>query len=164
LLIRILSPVDKIKSSKDVLQYAKAASAFPFAYKPVSINGEHFSDIGAMIDPLPVKRALEDGYDEVLAVYNKPKWFRVPRKFQLVKRIFSPFLPVRYRKIIKLQEKTWNNLEDFLEEESSITVIRPDRKTPIDGVFDTDRTRIHRTVDMGIKDGERYINTLKKSS
>ncbi|WP_300766294.1 patatin family protein [uncultured Bifidobacterium sp.] len=50
----------------------KASSAVPVACEPYVIGGVPYFD-GGIADPVPVRRALADGYDRIVVVLTRPK-------------------------------------------------------------------------------------------
>ena len=48
-----------------------ASSCLPLFCKPISINGALYYD-GGLSDPIPYKKALEDGCDKIIVVLTKP--------------------------------------------------------------------------------------------
>ena len=47
----------------------KATCAIPFAFPVIPLNGEEYYD-GGICDPIPVKKAIEDGHEKLLIILN----------------------------------------------------------------------------------------------
>lgn len=64
--------VDKSEIERDAYDALKASSAIPGVCKPYDLNGIPCYD-GALGDPVPVKKALEEGCDRMVVLLTKPK-------------------------------------------------------------------------------------------
>lgn len=67
----------------------KASSAVPAMCKPIEIDGKQYFD-GGVSDSIPLKRALSDGCDKVVAVLTRPRGY--VKKPEMGKTIYSEFL------------------------------------------------------------------------
>ncbi len=63
---------DKSDVSFDNFNIMKASSAVPVACEPYMIDGVPYYD-GGIADPIPVRKALDDGYERVVVVLTRPK-------------------------------------------------------------------------------------------
>ncbi|MBW3583877.1 MAG: patatin family protein [Euryarchaeota archaeon] len=60
-----------VRKVADPFLVLKATSALPFVTSgPVRMNGGHYLD-GGIVEPVPVRRAIEDGADDILVVFNR---------------------------------------------------------------------------------------------
>ena len=50
----------------------KASSAVPVACEPYVIDGVPYYD-GGIADPIPVQKAIDDGYDRIVVILTRPK-------------------------------------------------------------------------------------------
>ncbi len=120
--------IDKSQFTKNDYVYLKATCCLPLVCKPVSINGEHFYD-GGLADPIPFRRALEDGCDRLIVILTKPsKDYLIPMEhLPLLRKI-----PGRYPEILRLAEtlhkRNAATLEELkaLEKEGRIILVEPD--------------------------------------
>lgn len=55
----------------------KASCCLPMACRPYPVNGRPYFD-GGVSDPVPFRRAMEDGCDRVLVLLTRPRDFRRP--------------------------------------------------------------------------------------
>lgn len=62
----------RIPTFDDIFDLMRASSALPLVHRPVLIDGRRYTD-GGLSDSLPIGKALEENYDEIVAVYNKPR-------------------------------------------------------------------------------------------
>ncbi len=104
--------IDKSQFVKNDYVYLKATCCLPIVCKPVTINGEDYYD-GGLADPIPYKKAFEDGCDRLIVVLTKP------RKDYLIPLEYLPILrkiPGRYPEILHLVETMHTRNKEALEE------------------------------------------------
>ncbi|MBQ9913415.1 MAG: patatin family protein [Clostridia bacterium] len=119
--------IDKAQFTKNDYVYLKATCCLPLVCKPVTIDGEDYYD-GGLADPIPYRKALEDGCDRLIVVLTKP------RKDYLVPMEYLPILrkiPGKYPEILRLAEtihtrnaESLRELEQ-LESEGKIIIAEP---------------------------------------
>ena len=63
---------DKSDVHYDDFNIMKASSAVPVACEPYVIDGVPYFD-GGIVDPVPVQKAIDDGYDRIVLVLTRPK-------------------------------------------------------------------------------------------
>ena len=63
---------DKSDVHYDDFNIMKASSAVPVACEPYVIYGVPYFD-GGIVDPVPVQKAIDDGYDRIVLVLTRPK-------------------------------------------------------------------------------------------
>ena len=56
----------------DNFDILKASSAVPVACEPYAIDGVPYYD-GGIADPIPVQKAIDDGYDRIVVILTRPK-------------------------------------------------------------------------------------------
>lgn len=61
---------DKSRVRFDDFDIIKASSAVPVACEPYVVDGVPYFD-GGIADPVPVQKALEDGYDRVILILSR---------------------------------------------------------------------------------------------
>lgn len=106
----------------------KASASLPFVAKPVEINGELFLD-GGDSDPVPFKKALEEGFDRVIVVTTRPNDFRKEiktknRKERLIKLVFKKY--PNFMRALLDSHMNYNKCIDELEAENDrVFLIQP---------------------------------------
>lgn len=106
----------------------KASSAVPAMCRPVEIDGKMYFD-GGVADSIPVKRALNDGCDKIVAVLTRPKGY--VKKPEAGKKIYSEILrdyPV-ITKALNVRHYVYNHTLEYLyklEEEGRAFLFCPD--------------------------------------
>ena len=128
----------------------KASSSIPVVCKPFYINGTAYYD-GALGDPVPVQKALDDGCDKLVVVLTKPRdTVRQPEKDTKLAKLLKRKYPKasynmahraeRYNKGVDLAKK--------LEKEGNAIIVAPDS---IEGMKTL--TTSHEAFDMLYKKG-----------
>jgi predicted patatin/cPLA2 family phospholipase len=136
-----------------------ASCAMPFVHNPIRINGIKYID-GGLSDPLPVHKAITDGYTEIVAVYNKPAHFYVGRRFDDYSKFITKFLPNQISKLIKDYKSHVKKLETELASNNNIKVIRPNIQLPLTSILDTNKSHLNAAINLGVKDAHEFIKTL----
>ncbi|MBQ3136760.1 MAG: patatin family protein [Clostridia bacterium] len=120
--------IDKSQFTKNDYIYLKATCCLPLVCKPVRIDGEDYYD-GGLADPIPYKKAFEDGCDKLIVVLTKPRSeYLIPMEYLPVLRKFSG----RYPEILRLSETMHKrNAEalaelEVLEKEGKVIIAEPD--------------------------------------
>ena len=121
----------------------------------VKIEDKYYYD-GAISDPYPLRKALEDGCEKVIVISNFS-----PGSNQGPITKLSPLA-------IKAGKKYTESI-GFIEVKSQespreIFLLRPSHQIMsggVGGTLDTNRDRINEGVDMGIQDAERFLVSFK---
>lgn len=144
---------------KNIFSAMTASCAIPVAHTPVEIEGELFVD-GALSDSLPIALALNNNYDQVVVVTNKPKGVSVGR-FHFLSKLLSKLLPVHVRSMVSTHEFRTREVEKLLsQEDKKLLVIRPSRNLPLRHLLDTRKKSIDDTLNVGIEDACIAMNQI----
>jgi len=113
---------------QDCYDCIKASCAVPIACKPYMVGGKLYFD-GGLSDPIPYRRAFEQGCDRLVIVLTKPKtMFRTPGKDV----VFARRLRKNYPRAAELLESRSGVYNDSLrailslEEQGIVKIIAPD--------------------------------------
>ncbi len=120
--------IDKSQFTKNDYVYLKATCCLPLVCKPIRIDGEDYYD-GGLADPIPYRKAFEDGCDRLIVVLTKPRRdYLIPLEhLPLMRKI-----PGRYPEILRLAETIHTrNAEalaelEALEKEGRVIIAEPD--------------------------------------
>lgn len=83
----------KSRMRQDDYAICKASSAVPVVNHPYVVDGVPYFD-GGIADPIPWRKAYEDGCDRIIIVLTHPKaWIRPQKKDELPARILSRTYP-----------------------------------------------------------------------
>ena len=137
----------------------------PLASAMVEINKNHYLD-GAVTDSIPVKWALQEGYEKVVVVLTRDKKYRKPTTSNKMKKLYK----IAYHKYPKLINKLntmperYNKLQDELmelEKEGKIFIIRPEKEVTVDRL-EKNKTKLEALYKEGITETESKLEDLKK--
>lgn len=149
----------------NLFKAAQASSSMPFASAMVEINKNHYLD-GAVTDSIPVKWALQEGYEKVVVVLTRDKKYRKPTTSNKMKKLYK----IAYHKYPKLINKLntmperYNKLQDELielEKEGKIFIIRPEKEVTVDRL-EKNKTKLEALYKEGITETESKLEDLKK--
>lgn len=137
-----------------------ASSALPFLHPPVAVDGVKYID-GSLSDPLPFAKALADGHDEVVVVYNKPQGFLVGNRYDTFSHLLAMGMPKHIAHLIRTLKFRFQDIEQGLAQDSRLKVIRPKAQLPLRSILDTNKARLNVCVDMGIADAKEFLETYR---
>ncbi len=154
--------IDKSQFTLNDYIYLKATCCLPLVCRPININGDDYYD-GGLADPIPFKKAFEDGCDKVVIVLTKPrKDYLIPMEYLPILRKFSH----RYPDILHLAETLHKRNEESLreieelEKEGKVVVIEPEdcfgMKT-----LSKDQTAVMKMYKLGYRDGEKLLKQFQ---
>ncbi len=143
-------------SRENLFELMRASAALPLAHRPVRVGGVCYTD-GGLVQPLPIAKALEGGYEEIIAIYNKPEEFYVGWRFKLFLPLLSLGLPSAISQLVRTFETRVRELERKISSDPRISVIRPREQIPLRSILDTNRSRLNETIDLGVADARRFV-------
>lgn len=118
---------DKDNMVKDDYAYFKASSCVPVIDKPYPVDGVLYFD-GGMSDPIPYKRALDAGVDDLVVVLTRPKdGFRDTSKDGKMAKLLHKY-PNAAHALATRGEVYNEQLQECLdlEKEGKLRIIAPD--------------------------------------
>ncbi len=153
------------ENCKDLFKAVQASSSMPLASAMVKINDNHYLD-GAVTTSIPVKWALEQGYEKVVVVLTRDKTYRKPMLSNKMKKLYK----LAYHKYPKLIEKLntmperYNKLQDELielEKQGKIFIIRPKEEVKVSRL-EKDKTKLENLYEEGKSEAEENMEALIK--
>ncbi len=106
----------------------RATCALPMFFPAIELDGQKYYD-GGIADPIPVRKALEDGCDKVIIVLTQPRGF--VKRFGKYDKMGARILGRKYpemKKLIKSRPERYNEAVRYCEElakEGKAMIIRP---------------------------------------
>lgn len=152
-----------IEDLTEGMEIIKASMSLPLVSPVVKYEGKIFLD-GGIVDPIPVKKVLDEGYEKVVVILTQHKGY-VKLKTSTI-----PLLKIRYKKyprFIKAMEKRhekYNETLAYLEElerEGKAFVIRPDEKINVKRL-ERDEEKLKEVYRQGLIEGNIKCESLKK--
>ena len=149
----------------DLFKAAQASSSMPLASAMVEINNNHYLD-GAVTTSIPIKWAIEQGYEKVVVVLTRDRTYRKPMLSNKMKKLYK----LAYHKYPKLIEKLntmperYNKLQEEiidLEKEGKIFIIRPEKEVTVSRL-EKDKEKLENLYKEGIAETEKNLDALKE--
>lgn len=131
----------------------KATCAIPLFFPPIKINNFDYLD-GGISDPIPIKKAIEDGNENHLIILTRPKGYI--KKLNKSNIIAAKFLKNKYPKLEKVllnRHLQYNETVKFceaLEAEGKAIILRPTHENIIDS-FEKNLNKITNIYEHGYK-------------
>lgn len=136
-------------SGENVFDSMTASSAMPHMHPKVKINDDYYYD-GAISDPYPLQKALDDGHKKVIVISNfSPDYSQKP-----VTRLSGLAVRVSEKSVEGLRLAEARSKIDH-----NIVLLRPSLQI-VKGVVDTSKERINETIDLGIQEAENLLRKL----
>ena len=131
---------DKNDTKGSLLTALEATSSLPLMANPVQYKGHTLLD-GGIVDPIPIKKSIEEGYTKNVLILTRPKGYRkTPSRFS---KVFRMKAYPKVNHLMELRYKHYNKTLDWIEEEEdkgNIFVIRPTNTLAVDRVEKDPRT------------------------
>lgn len=150
----------KITDARKGLESLRASGSMPFVSKCVEIEGSKYLD-GAVSDPIPIQKVLDEGYEKIIVVLTRPENYRKHEErmpYKLFYRKYPNFVqtalnqPENYNKTLDLIEK--------YEKEGKIVVLRPSNNLKIARV-EKNIKKLNAIYQLGIDDCNANLEKIK---
>lgn len=119
---------DQFQNQDEFWKICKTANSLPFIARITPINGVPMLD-GGVADAIPVKKALEEGWDKLIVILTRKGDYR--KKYRPLYQFFVRRVYRKYPELVRVLEEradTYNQsleLVKRLEEEGKALVFRP---------------------------------------
>lgn len=152
----------KIEDAYKQMETLRATSALPFISEIIEVGDKKYLD-GGIADSIPVDFFVEQKFDKIIVILTRPITYRKKKTASLQYKMF-------YGKYPNLVEKLENRYKDYndtveriieLEKQGKVFVIRPSEDINIKRL-EKDKEKLRYVYDLGKKDGEETISSLKK--
>jgi predicted patatin/cPLA2 family phospholipase len=144
-----------------IFDLMRASSAMPGAYpRPVEVNGVFYTD-GGNSDPIPVKQAIKDGFNDILVILTRHHGFRKSHPSQLLAKICYPHNRKAQEAFLR-SDACYNEALDTIENPLSgvnIIAARPHKPLTIHRLS-RDRKTIIDTIEHGKEDASILFESL----
>lgn len=135
--------LEEKSDSKRVMDIVRASSSLPYVTKITYVDGVPMLD-GGIADSIPVEYAKSQGYERMVVILTRNKGYRKNEKQLPVPKVIYRKYP-ELRKTLASRNAQYNHTMEMierLEEEGSLTVIRPVHPIEVDRMEkDTDKLR-----------------------
>ncbi len=119
---------EKFEDMDDFMQVCRAANSMPLLTRVANLHGIPMLD-GGMGDAIPLKKALEEGWEKIIVVLTRDKAYRKKRRHLYLKIIHAIYHKYpRFVKLVEDRSERYNACLDQLarlEEEGKVFTFRP---------------------------------------
>lgn len=154
---------DKSHFTQDCYQVLKAACALPIINTPVTIAEKLCLD-GGMCDPVPVKKALEEGCDKLVVILTRPiDTIRTPKFDRFVARMIEKRFPAAAQRIRTRSERYNEGVAHALrlQEEGKAIVVAPDSIKGL-STLTRDREKMQTLYEKGVADAKKVLAFIRE--
>ena len=151
----------EIKDGGKDLEYLRASGSMPFVSNLVEINGNKYLD-GAVSDPIPLKKALDTGYEKIIVIQTRPSDYTKTKSwlpFGLVYKKYPEFVKTAQNAYINYN-KTLDLIRKY-ENDGKIIVLRPSEKIKMRRV-EKNLNKLQAIYNVGVKDCKEKLSKIKK--
>lgn len=154
---------NKQEHGKDILKIIRASSSLPFIAPPVEYDGRVLLD-GGLVDPIPIKKAFNDGNQKNVVIMTKSNNQRLQPSRA------SSFMKLLYRKYPAVADSllkrliTYNEALSFIEleeERGNVFLIQPSTDLPVSS-FERNQHKLLRLYELGYRDAQQHEERLNK--
>lgn len=143
-----------------LLPVLRASASLPFLSKPVRYDGRELLD-GAIADPLPLRKAMDEGYGRNVVVLTRPRGYRKEREGETLARIVYRSRP-RLIEALRGRVDRYNDQLAFVEAEERsgrAIVVAPSRDL---GISRTERDlgALRGLYELGLEDGRAAASRI----
>lgn len=142
------------------IEKIRASASMPFCSRIVDIDGKKYLD-GGISDSIPVRAAMEMGYDKLIVVLTQPAdYVKGPMNERLIRAYYRKY-PNLVNTLVN-RHATYNaQIEDVkqLEAEGKVFVLRPKEKLRIDRL-EKKPERLKVVYELGLEDANARMKAL----
>lgn len=151
----------KITNARQELEKLRASGSMPFVSRLVDIDGEKYLD-GAISDPIPFKKALEEGYNKIIVILTRAE--QDPKRkenmpYNLVYRKYPNFIKCA-EKQLNVYNESLNLIKEY-EEQDKIIVLRPSQNLKIARI-EKNLRKLNAIYKLGVDDCSAKLEKIKK--
>lgn len=135
------------------------ASSLPFVSPITHVDGVPMLD-GGIVDSIPVRYAISQGYEKLVVILTRNKGYRKPSSKMRAAKVFYRKYPY-LQKALSERNAVYNQTMDMierLEDEGKITVIRPVRPVEV-GRMEKDTVKLAALYQEGYEIAKNHIIT-----
>lgn len=147
----------------DLLRVLRASSSLPFIAPIVEYGGRELLD-GGIVDPIPLRKAEDDGHNRNVLILTRNSDYRKSRNrfMWLVKRVYGKY-PALVATMMRRHE-IYNGTLSYIDEQEQAGkafVIRPQEPIKV-GRMERDPSKLDALYQQGYKDAAKLMPALRK--
>ncbi|MFC4776274.1 patatin family protein [Paenibacillus sp. GCM10023252] len=151
-----------LDSEYDLLTLLRASSSLPFIAPIVEYGGKKLLD-GGIVDPIPIRKAEQDGYRRNVVILTRNADYRKsPNRFAwMARRAYG-----KYPKLIEAMQRRHDVYNATLEhiqrqeERGEVFVIRPQQQLTV-GRMERNPAKLDALYNQGCEDGQQVLSELR---
>ncbi|GAF01766.1 patatin-like phospholipase family protein [Saccharicrinis fermentans] len=148
-------------SMNESFKALEASTSLPFVSKMVPLHNRLLLD-GGITDPIPVEKAMEEGYEKLVVILTQPKEFRkkaikAKRLTHMIYKKYPQLAEAILKRHIKYNKQL--DLVEQLEAEGKAFVFRPNFTLPVSRT-EQKKEKLKETFDIGCRQGDVLMNKL----
>lgn len=154
------------KSPERTMDIILASSTLPYVGKMVTFDESKYLD-GGIVDSIPLRHALEKGYDKAVVVLTRNEGYRKKLNHGFMLNVLQKtWRWIMYRKYPNLREAlknrgvVYNSQLDYIEQmekEGRVLVIRPEKPIMVDRI-EKNADRLQNLYEEGFRIAEKWIS------
>ena len=144
------------------MEVLRATSAMPYVSQIVELENGKYLD-GGVSDSIPVEKSKEMGYDKIIVILTRPLDYRKKKPKEFIAKTYNRKYP-KFAKTLNNRYKMYNDTVEKiieLENKKEIFVIRPSKTLKIKRI-EKDAEKLQEMYDLGLEDGQKVLEDLKK--
>lgn len=152
---------DKNEMKGSLLTALEATSSLPLMANPVNYKGHTLLD-GGIVDPIPVNKAMDDGYKKQVLILTRPQSYR--KKQSRFSKVFKLKAYPKVNHLMEIRYKHYNKTLEWIEteeEKGNIFVIRPEDTLSVDRI-EKDPKKLDALYKQGYEDAKKTYKKLKE--
>lgn len=152
------------KELDDKCSILRATCAIPLFFPAIKINNSYYYD-GGICDPVPIRKAIDDGNEKHLIVLTRPKEYRknLSKGNIIVSKLFRKKYP-NLKEPLLTRHNHYNETIRFCEEleaQGKAVIIRPTLEQSIES-FEKDVNKLREGYNNGYKMATENLDKIKE--
>ena len=151
----------KITEARYGMEALRASGSMPFVSKLVEYEGNKYLD-GAVSDPIPIQKALDEGYEKIVVVLTRPEGYKKHKDYLPYDLVYGKY--PNFIKTAKRQYKDYNKTLELikkLEKDGRILVLRPSKNLKVARV-EKNLDKLNAIYQLGVDDSTANLDKVKK--
>lgn len=144
----------------DLLTILRASSSLPFMAPVVEYNGKKLLD-GGIVDPIPLRKAQQDGMVNNIVVLTRPEGYT--KKTSKLSKLFKVKGYKKVDEAIQKRAGHYNETLNFIDQQEAsghALVIRPSKDLKVDRM-EKDKSKLEALYELGYQDALNQLDKIQ---
>lgn len=150
----------QITDARNDLEALRASGSMPFVSNLVEYKGSKYLD-GAVSDPIPLQKALDEGYGKIVVVLTRPEGYKKHKDYLPYDFVYNKY--PNFIKTAKSQYADYNKTLELikkLENDGRIVVLRPSKNLKVARV-EKNLDKLKAIYQLGVDDCIANLDKVK---